>query len=89
MEDRQQQLRQIYLPTEEEVLSINAEYQNEDPPETARMAAEAGSLLLSLILGSAAVYQTRDPLLGFSFGACLGFLITRRITHVIKHRIQS
>jgi predicted PurR-regulated permease PerM len=88
-EERQQQLRQIYLPTEEEVISINAEYQNEHPPETARTAAEAGSLLLSLILSSAAVYQTRDPLLGFSFGACLGFLITRRLTNAITHRIQS
>jgi predicted PurR-regulated permease PerM len=89
MEERQQQLRQIYLPTEEEVISINAEYQNEHPPETARTAAEAGSLLLSLVLSSAAVYQTRDPLLGFSFGACLGFLVTRRITYALKQRIRS
>ena len=88
-EERQQQLRQIYLPTEEEVISINAEYQSVHPPETARTAAEAGSLLLSVILSSAAVYQTRDPLLGFSFGACLGFLVTRRITYAIKQRIQS
>lgn len=88
-EERQQQLRQIYLPTEDEVISINAEYQNEHPPETAHTAAEAGSLLLSVILSSAAVYQTRDPLLGFCFGACLGFLITRWFTNAITHRIQS
>jgi hypothetical protein len=77
------------LPTDEEVLSINAEYQNENPPEVARSAAETASLLISLILSSTAVYQTRDLVLGFTFGACLGFLATRRLLRAIKHRIQS
>jgi predicted PurR-regulated permease PerM len=89
-EEHRQQLQKIYLPSEEEVISINAEYRNEQQPqETARSAAEAGSLVISVILSSAAVYQTRDPMLGFSFGACLGFLVTRRITGTIKQRIQS
>ena len=88
-EEQHQPLHQIYLPTEEEVISINAEYRNEQPPEAARTAAEAGSLVISVILSSAAVYQTRDPLLGFSFGACLGFLVTRRITNAIKMGVHS
>jgi predicted PurR-regulated permease PerM len=88
-EEHQRQLRQIYLPTEAEVISINAEYQNENPPEAARTVAEAGSVLLSVLLSSAAVYQTRDPFLGFSFGACLGFLLTSRTTNAIKRRMQS
>ena len=87
-EEYQRQLRQIYLPTEEEVLSINAEYQNENPPEVARTTAETASLLISLILSSTAVYQTRDPVLGFAFSACLGFLATRRLLRAIKHRMQ-
>ena len=88
-EEHQRQLRQIYLPTDEEVLSINAEYQNENPTEAARSVAETASLLISLILSSTAVYQTRDPVLGFAFGACLGFLGTRRRLRAIKHRMQS
>ena len=83
-EEHQRQHMQIYLPTNEEVMMINADHQNEQPPEAARTVAEAGSVFISVILSSAAVYQTRDPILGFSFGACLGFLMTRRIIAAIK-----
>lgn len=88
-EEQHQQLRQIYLPTEEEIIMINSEHEAEHPPEAARTAAEAGSILLSIFLSSAAVYQTRDPMLGFSFGACLGFLVTRRITRMITQRFEN
>ena len=83
-EEYYRQLRQIHLPTDEEVMMINSDRENEHPPEVARTAAEAGSLLISIILSSAAVYNTRDPYLGFAFGACLGFLATQRITRALK-----
>lgn len=82
-EERQRQMRHIHLPTDEEMRMLNADLQNEHAPEAARTAAEAGSILLSVILSSAAVYHSRDPYLGFAFGACLGFLVTRRITRAI------
>jgi predicted PurR-regulated permease PerM len=83
-EERDRQLRRIHIPTDEEILLLNSEPQNEHPAEVARTAAEAGSILISLLLSSAAVYQTRDPMLGFAFGACLGFLLMRRITRFFK-----
>jgi hypothetical protein len=82
-EERHRQLKQIHLPTDEEVRLINSDRQTEQSPEVARTAAEAGSILLSVILSSAAVFRTSDPYLGFAFGACLGFLVTRRITRAI------
>ena len=83
-EERQRELQHIHIPTEEELRTINAELQNEHASEGVRTVAEAGSILFSVILSSAAVYQTRDPYLGFAFGSCLGFLVTRRITRAIK-----
>lgn len=77
-EEHDRQLRRIHIPTDEEILLLNSERQDEHPPEVARTAAEAGSIIISLLLSSAAVYQTRDPMLGFAFGACLGFLLMRR-----------
>jgi hypothetical protein len=80
-EEHERQLRRIHLPTDEEILLINSDRENQhQPPEAARTLAEIGSILLSIILSSTAVYQTRDPMLGFAFGACLGFLMMRRIT---------
>jgi len=87
-EEHHRQLKQIHLPTDEEVMHINSDRQNEHGPEATRAAAEAGSIILSLVLSSAAVYTTRDPILGFSFGACLGFLTTRRISSAIKRRMN-
>lgn len=77
--EHHRQLRQIHLPTDEEVRMINADRQNEGQPEGARTVAAAGSVLASLLLSSLVVYQSRDLLLGFAFGACLGFLIGTRI----------
>ena len=78
-EEHRRKLSQIHLPTDEEVRMINADRQNEGQPEAAHTVAGAGSVLLSLLLSSLVVYQARDLLLGFAFGACLGFLIGRRI----------
>lgn len=72
-------LRQIQLPTDEEIRRINAEHLNEQSPEGARTAAEAGAVLLSILLSSTVVYHARDPLLGFAFGASLGFLGAQRL----------
>ena len=83
-EEHHRQLQQIHLPTDEEVRMINSDHQNDHHPETSRTAAEAGSVILSIILSSALVYHVRDPILGFTFGACLGFLMTRRITKFLK-----
>jgi len=79
-EQHDSRLRQIQLPTDEEIRKINAEHQNEQSPEGARTAAEAGAVLLSILLSSTVVYHTRDPLLGFAFGAALAFLGTHRLT---------
>ena len=82
-EERERRLKQIHLPTDEEIRMINADHNGEHTPEAARTLAQAGSVLFSMILSSAAVYQVRDPRLGFAFGACLGFLVTKRITKAI------
>ena len=39
-EEHQRQRSQIYLPTDEEVMTINSDIQNEHAPEAARTAAE-------------------------------------------------
>lgn len=83
-EEHERQLKRIHIPTDEEILLLNSDRQLEHPPEISRTAAEAGSILISLLLSSAAVYQTRDPMLSFAFGACIGFLATRRITRFFK-----
>lgn len=83
-EEQSIRLRQIHLPTDEDVRMINAEHQNEQVPEAARTTAEAGTVLLSILLSSSLVYQTRDPLLGFSFGTALGFLLTHRLTRFLR-----
>ncbi len=56
-QEHHRQLKQIHLPTDEEVRLINSDHQNEHGPETTRAAAEAGSILLSLILSSAEAHH--------------------------------
>jgi hypothetical protein len=77
-EERSRQLRYIHLPTDEEVIIINASRQNDHSPELQRKAAETGSVVLSVFIGGVLVYQTNDSMLTFSFAALLGFLTTRR-----------
>ncbi|MDQ2691608.1 MAG: hypothetical protein M3Y68_06225 [Chloroflexota bacterium] len=82
-QERHRQLNQIHLPTDEDVRTINAERQVESAPESARTLAEAGSVVLSILLSSLVVYQTREPFLGFTFGALLGFLMTHRMIRAL------
>ena len=84
IEERQRQLKQIYLPTDEEVRTIYLEHQEEQHAEPARTLAGAGSLLVSVLLSSLTVYQTHDPRLAFLFGACLGYLLTNRVIRTFK-----
>jgi predicted PurR-regulated permease PerM len=83
-EERHRQLKQIHIPTDEEVRIINSEHQNDHQPEPARTLAEAGSVLISILLSSLVVYQTKDTMLGLLFGALLGFLVTNRVTMFLK-----
>ncbi|HXQ36804.1 MAG TPA: hypothetical protein VN843_22520 [Anaerolineales bacterium] len=83
-EEQQRQMSQIYLPTGEEVIAIISNDHHISEPEASHKAAEAGSLIFSIILGSFLVYQTRDPMLGLAFTAILGFLITNRMIKFLK-----
>jgi len=87
-EEQQRQLRQIHLPTDDDIRMINEDREDEGQPEAARTAAEAGSILVSILLSSLVVYHTRDLVLGFVFGACLGFLIGRRIINAWVLRVN-
>lgn len=78
--ERSRQLRQIHLPTEEEIILINSQRE----PEEQRKTAEAGSLALSAFVGGFMVYQTHDPMLGFAFTFMLGFLLTNRVTRRLR-----
>lgn len=78
------QLRQIHLPSDEDVIRINAQHSQEGQAETPRKAAETGSMVLSSFLGGVLVYRTSDPLLGFAFTACLGYLLTRRVIRRLR-----
>src|SRR5215212_920957 len=76
-EAQRRKLRQIHLPTDEEVILINTQRSNESESDAPRKAAETGSLVLSSFISGALVHRTNDPMLGFAFAACLGFLMTR------------
>lgn len=76
---RYRQLRQIHLPSDEEVIRINANRNTEEIPEDSRKATGVGSLALSIFVGSLLVYQTNDAMLEFTFSAMLGFLATSRL----------
>lgn len=82
--ERHRQLNQIHLPTDEEVRMINSDLQVDQQPEAARTLAEAGSVILSILLSSLVVYQAREPGLGFAFGALLGFLMTHRVIRALR-----
>ena len=77
-------MNQIYLPTDEAVTAIISNDYQLNQPEASHRAAEAGSIIFSIIVGSLLVYQTRDPILGLAFTAILGFLITNRTIKLLK-----
>lgn len=83
-EERTRQLRHIHLPTDEEVVLINTNRDQEMTPEGQRRAAEAGSIALSLFVGGVMVYHTHDPMLGFAFAFMLSFLLTKRMIRALK-----
>lgn len=80
-EAQTRQLRQIRLPTDEEVILLNTGRNDGDLSESQRHPA--GSLVLSVVISSLLVYQTHDPILGFAFAAVLGFLMTRRLLRLL------
>jgi predicted PurR-regulated permease PerM len=81
---RHRQLRQIHLPTDEDIRTINAEQQGDQQPEPARTLAGAGSVLVSLLLSTLVVYQTHDAMLGFVFSGLIGFLLMNRVLRFFK-----
>jgi hypothetical protein len=84
-EEREKQVSQIYLPTGEEIIAIISQGQIENNmPASSHKVAEAGSLILSILLGSVLVYQTRDAMLGFAFAAILGFLFMNRVIRFLR-----
>ena len=83
-QERSRQLRQIHLPTDEDVIKINASRDHEETPEGQRKAAEAGSLAISAFVGGLMVYKTHDSMLGFTFSFMLSFLLTQRLTRALR-----
>jgi hypothetical protein len=83
-EERSRPLRQIHLPTDEEVILINSNRDRENPQEGQRNAAGAGSIALSLFVGGIMIYQTHDPRLGFAFMFMLGYLLTNRLIKQLR-----
>jgi predicted PurR-regulated permease PerM len=83
-EEKSRHLRSIHLPTDEEVIMINSGHQIGNLPEPQPKAAETGSILISVLVSGALVYQTNDPMLGFAFAALLGFLVTNRLIRLLK-----
>jgi len=86
-EAQRKPLRHIHLPTDEEVMIINSHRSSENEIESPRKAAEAGSLVLSVFVGSLLVYRTSDPMLGFAFTAFLGYLATQRVFRFLRNRM--
>src|SRR5215813_2666390 len=75
-EELHKQLNQIYLPTEEEVLAITSQSESDLQPQPIHKTAQAGSLVLSVMISSFLIYQARNPLLEFAFTAALSFVVT-------------
>jgi predicted PurR-regulated permease PerM len=84
-EEQHKQMNQIYLPTEEEVIAI-LQTQNDQEPQVSHKAAQAGSLVLSVVVSSFLIYQTKNPWLGFAFSTALSFVITNRVMRFFRRR---
>jgi len=80
------QINQIYLPTEEEVLAIMSQSQAENQSQPTHKVTQAGSLVLSVVVSSFLIYQTKNSFLGFAFTAVLGFVVTNRAIQSLKRR---
>lgn len=84
-EEQHRQLNQIYLPTEEEVIAI-LQAQGEQESQVPHKAAQTGSLVLSVVVSSFLIYQTKNPLLGFAFSAVLSFVATNRVIRFLSRK---
>lgn len=82
--ERSRLLRHLHLPTDEEIILINASRDQESTPEGQRKAAEAGSIALSVFVGGIMVYQTHDPMLAFAFAFMLSFVLTNRVIRALR-----
>jgi hypothetical protein len=83
-EEMSHQLRHIHPPTDEEVILINSNRDQEFMPDGQRKPAETGSIALSLFVGGVMVYHTYDPMLSFAFTFMLSFLLTKRVTKALQ-----
>ena len=84
-EEQNRQLRHIYLPTDQEVIVITSQLsEEEEATESARKPAPVGYIVVSVVLSSALIDQTNDPMLSLAFAAMLGILITNRVIRFIK-----
>ena len=83
-EQQNRQLRRIYLPTEEEVMVINSGFSDEEEPESQRSPAQAGYIILSILLGGVLIDPANDPTLSLAFTASLGILATNRLIRALK-----
>lgn len=83
-EEQQRQMHQIYLPSGEEVIAVISNDPQFNQTEASHKLAEAGSIIFSIMVGSFLVYQSRNPILGLTFTAILGFLITNRTIKILK-----
>lgn len=84
-EEKNRQLRHIYLPTDQEVIVINSQLsEEEEATESARKPAPVGYIVVSVVLSSALIDQTNDPMLSLAFAAMLGILIANRVIRFIK-----
>ena len=84
-EEQNRQLRRIYLPTEEEVIVINSAFSDdEEEAKSARKPAQAGYIVLSILLSGVLIYQADDPTLSLAFTASLGILATNRAIRAMK-----
>lgn len=85
-EEQHKQLNQIYLPTEEEVIAILQSQSDHEETSISHPAARAGSLVLSVVVSSFLIYQTKNLWLGFAFSAVLGFVVTKRVMRLFRGR---
>jgi hypothetical protein len=86
-EERRKQMRQIYLPTNEEIEAINAQREDGVGSEVPQRTHEAGSLVLSIIsviACSLLAFQMQSPTLSFAFAALMGFFLTNRVIRFIR-----
>lgn len=74
---REEQIRQIHLPTSEEIVIIGSQGRDSGQAPGSRKAVRTGSEIISVAVGGVLVHQSGSPLLDFAFACGLGILFTR------------